>query len=94
MDDKLFENMLDRFAAASTERRKQALPEDAANEVQAIAEGKQYAPGFCDDHLEWFVALVGTYADDDAHELLDALRERFWTTARPALAPTAKKETP
>jgi hypothetical protein len=54
-------------------------PEDAVMHADGIAEGQLYARAFCVRHAEALFTLIATYADDSAHEQLDALRDAFWS---------------
>jgi hypothetical protein len=48
-----------------------------------LTEGEKYAQKhaatFCAEHAKEMEALIGTYADGKAEELLANLREQFWS---------------
>lgn len=75
-------------------------PEDVRMEREAKTLAKKAIGPFWRRRWRAFVALVQTYADAEAHDKLDALREEFWietdpTTGPPPTAPAATdKETP
>jgi hypothetical protein len=71
--------ILKEMRAESKRDAKRMHPEDAKSAREGWAEGRKFAPGFCRTRSDWFTALVGVYPDKDAHELLDMLREDFWT---------------
>lgn len=54
-------------------------PEDRASRLEGIAWAATAIDGFFKSHQKQFIALIQTYHDDEAHGLLDQLRERFWS---------------
>lgn len=53
-------------------------PEDRKAREEGEAYGRAHAEEFLGDHLRQMASLIGTYADVDAHDKLDNLRESFW----------------
>lgn len=65
--------------------RRTLHPEDEALEREGWIEGETYAPDFCRDHFEWFVQMIAVYPDAGAQEVLEALREKFWSSNWPPI---------
>lgn len=61
---------------------KQILDEARTQRAQLVKEGKtyaqQHAAEFCEEHRGSLDALIGLYADADALDLLESMREAFW----------------
>ena len=53
-------------------------PEDREIRLQAENEAKRTIGPFWRGHWKEFVSLVQSYADDDAQESFENLREKFW----------------
>lgn len=53
-------------------------PEDRRMRLESVKEAKETIGPFWRKRWRRFVALVQTYPDDKAHELLDVLREDYW----------------
>jgi hypothetical protein len=84
--DKKLAKLVEGFKADFEKRRPEMHPEDLENEINGWVEGETYAPDFCREHLEWFVQMIAVYPDGDAHEVLDEIRDRFWSMTRPPAA--------
>lgn len=52
--------------------------EDFKARHDAIAYAQTYSLAFCEKYKEELALLITTYADEDARELLETLRERFY----------------
>lgn len=52
--------------------------EDFEAKRDAVAYAQEHGARFCEKHKEDLVLLITTYADEDARDLLRALRERFY----------------
>lgn len=57
-------------------------PDDRKSRKQGIDDGYQFAFGFAVEHYDRLVSLIGIYADDQAQEEFDKLREEFWSNDR------------
>jgi hypothetical protein len=53
-------------------------PEDVEAEREATTYAKEQGSAFCEKYRAEIDALITTYADEDARDLLEALRERFY----------------
>lgn len=58
-------------------------PEDIANEKQAKKEVTLYGHKVANERYEDLVRLMTIYADDDAKDLFEEMREWFWAIALP-----------
>lgn len=69
-------------------------PEDIAMERHGMADGLARIKAFFEERASDFAALVWTYPDSGAEELLELLREDFWTAdpATPFPAEIAEQE--
>ena len=56
-----------------------ASPNDIATETAGIADGVVEIDAFVAEHREALTWLIQCYPDDIAQELLEALREDFWS---------------
>lgn len=54
-------------------------PEDRKMRIEGQRYGKAFAEEFVDAHRRKVVALIATYPDSKASDLLDRLRELFWS---------------
>lgn len=52
--------------------------EDFEAKREAILYAQERGPKFCEKYKNELALLITTYADEDARDLLDALRERFY----------------
>lgn len=55
-------------------------PEDQQTMRNGIADAKKHAAQFCKERETDMVRLIACYPDQDAEEILAALREEFWST--------------
>lgn len=73
----------------TTAERLPEHPEDRKERLASIREARRTIGPFYRKHWRRFVALVQTYPDGEAHELLDKLREDYWAMHHPVGPPPA-----
>lgn len=55
-------------------------PDDVADQEKSIAWARVHGPVFVRAHAEALGRMVTTYGDKEAREMLELLREAFWST--------------
>ena len=64
----------------STRKEPKEHPEDKALREQSEALAAEAINAFAEKHRAKLVRLIQVYADAKAHEQLDELREKFWSS--------------
>lgn len=53
-------------------------PKDFEARRDAVTYAQEHGARFCEKHKEDLILLITTYRDEDARDLLETLRERFY----------------
>jgi hypothetical protein len=78
----------------STKKKPEEHPEDREYRERGEREAAEFGAAIVATYVNELPQLILTYADGDAHNLLDELRDRFWAGDLPDAVREAKRGQP